>query len=253
MDVEYSGGNLLLDRLPVDEQTALAHSLEQRSLGSGDVLYPGRLEAPFKYVHFPNGAVASMLVTMADGTAVEAGTVGREGMVGAQVAFGTARILERWIAQVPGLSARMTVDAFREHYDALPTFRTVVHRFVQSYMASLAQSVACNRLHVLVERCARWLLLSNDRAGRDDFSLTHEYLAIMLGVQRPSVSVALATLSKAGFIRFMRGNIIVIDRVGLESASCECYPITTANYERLLGEIGEPSWKERATVGGPQR
>ncbi len=253
MSAVYIGGNLLVDRLPEDERIALVPSMEQLSLGSGDVLSPGWLETPLEYVHFPNGAVASMLVTMADGTAVEAGTVGREGMVGAQVALGSARISERWIAQVPGSSARMSVDAFRDHFVALPTFRNVVQRFVQSYMASLAQSVACNRLHVLVERCARWLLLSNDRAARDDFSLTHEYLAIMLGVQRPSVSVALATLSKAGFIRFQRGTIIVTDRIGLESASCECYAVTTETYERLLGEIESTDSDGRSIDGGPQR
>jgi CRP-like cAMP-binding protein len=180
--------------------------------------------------------VTSMLTVMSDGSAVEAGSVGREGVVGSQTAFGSARIIERWICQVPGDSIRVPAVAFRRAYQTNTVLRRLTDHYTQAYMASLSQSVACNRLHTLYERCARWLLLTHDRVGRDDFMLTQEFLSIMLGVRRPGVSVAAATLARAGFISYVRGNVRVLDRRGLESASCECYVVVNREYQRLFFE-----------------
>lgn len=247
----YSGGNHLLDRLPQLELEALKGHVEVVTLSSGQLLYAGSAEQALEYVYFPINGVTSMLATMADGSAVEAGTVGREGMIGAQSAFGSARMMERWISQVPGLSARMTVGDFRMQFRRNPTLRIVVQRYVQSYMAFLAQSVACNSLHLIVERCARWLLLTHDRAGRDVFSLTHEFLALMLGVRRPGVSLAAATLADGGLIAYARGNVTIRDRAGLEAASCECYQITTNETTRLFGEAFRKDEADGFVLDGP--
>jgi hypothetical protein len=241
----YAGGNFLLDRLGEDF-AGLKSELEMVALGSGEVLYPGGAEEELAFVWFPTDAVTSMLTVMSDGSAVEAGSVGCEGVVGSQTAFGSARIIERWICQVPGDSARLPASAFRRAYQAQATLRIVIDRYTQAYMASLSQSVACNRLHTLYERCARWLLLTHDRVGRDDFLLTQEFLSIMLGVRRPGVSVAAATLARAGFISYVRGNVRVLDRPGLESASCECYAVVTREYQRLFQSIAD-----QTLVGAP--
>jgi CRP-like cAMP-binding protein len=177
-----------------------------------------------------------MVNIMSDGSGVEAGTVGREGLVGLSTAFDSTRMIERWISQVPGRVARMSVLDFRRHIDADETLRILLQRYTLSFMAALSQSVACNRLHVLVERCARWLLLTHDRVGRDEFMLTQEFMAFMLGVRRPGVSVAAAALQQAGFISYARGHVRILDRAGLESASCECYEIQTREYERLFSQ-----------------
>ncbi len=233
---DYHGGNYLLDRLPASERSALGERLEVVALLPGMLLYPGAAETPLQFVYFPVDAVTSMIVMMTDGSAVEAGTVGREGMIGAQSAFGSARMMERWIAQVPGTSVRIPVADFRAAFHTSPVLRIMVQRYVQSYLAFLAQSVACNGLHVVLERCARWLLLTQDRAGRNEFLLTHEFLAMMLGVRRPGVSVAAGTLAEAGLISYVRGHVTILDRLGLEAAACECYRITTSDFARLFDE-----------------
>jgi CRP-like cAMP-binding protein len=230
----YNGGNLLLDRLPPNDLAALSTDLEERALPANEVLYGGGSEDDFRHVWFPIDAVTSMLTMMGDGSAVEAGTVGREGLVGFPSALGSVRMLARWICQVPGISMQIDRDRFRTHFDERPALREIVDRYNQSFVASLAQSVACNRLHQLYERCARWLLLTHDRVGRDEFPLTQEFLAMMLGVRRPGVSVAAATLAGAGFISYIRGRIKVLDRAGLESACCECYAVVRDEYDRIF-------------------
>ena len=233
---DYRGGNYLLDRWPATELPTLAKRLEHVHLTTGQLLYGGSADGPLDFVYFPIDSVTSMLVMMTDGSAVEAGTVGREGMIGAQSAFASARMMERWIAQVPGAAVRIPVGDFRAAFRCSPVLRIMVQRYVQSYMAFLAQSVACNGLHVVLERCARWLLLTQDRAGRSDFALTHEFLAMMLGVRRPGVSVAAGTLAEAGLITYVRGRVSILDRAGLEAAACECYRITTNEFARLFDE-----------------
>ncbi len=197
-----------------------------------NVLYPGGAEEDLEYVYFPIDSVTSMLTLMVDGNAVEAGTVGREGMCGAQSAFGSARILERWISQVPGTGVRIRVADFRAQFASNPTLRVVVQRWLHAYMSFLAQSTACNRLHVLVERCARWLLLTHDRVGRDDFPLTQEFLALMLGVRRPGVSVAASTLQNAGFITYSRGHVRIANAHRARQRLDDVQTATTFNVGR---------------------
>jgi hypothetical protein len=239
---DYRGGNYLLDRLPDDVVRTLRPVLEIVALKIGDVLYPGSAESDMTHVYFPITCVTSMLALMENGNAVEAGTVGCEGLAGFQVIFGTRRMLERWVCQVPGTAARVSVENLWDHFPVNPALLSMLLLYGQSLMTSLSQSVACNGLHTVAERCAKWLLLTHDRAQSDSFQLTQEYLAIMLGVQRSFVSLTASTLQQAGYIRYSRGRVTIVDRTGLESASCECYRNITNEYWRLmnLGSTPDP-------------
>ncbi len=139
------------------------------------------------------------------------------------------------MGQVPGEALRMDADHFRAEVSGDGKLRQVMYAYAQALFAQISQGVACNGAHVIQERCARWLLESHDRAGSDRFLLTHEFLADMLGVRRPSVTVATRVLQQAGIIEYRRGRISVLDRPALEEASCECYQVVQDEYARLMG------------------
>ena len=212
--------------------------LEIVSLRSGQVLHPGGPESELARIVFPLDAVTSMITVMSDGSTVEALTAGNEGMVDARVALGERRMNEHWIAQVPGTAAMMDVAPFRDRVAASPDLRSVLVRYLLIVMTSLAQSAACNRLHSISERCAKWLLLTHDRVARRDFVLTHEFLSFMLGVRRAGVTVAASALQRDGFITYARGKVSVLDRPGLEAASCEGYATMTREYDRIFEGAG---------------
>jgi hypothetical protein len=171
---------------------------------------------------------------MNDGSAIETATVGYEGMCGAQVALGTQDMFGRWFCQIPGRAYKMSVNDFLRDYERDERWRLAVGRYLQAVIDVLSQSVACNRLHLVSERCARWLLMSADRVHSADFPLTHEALATMLGVRRAGVSVAAAALQAAGYLSYRRGRFHMIDPVGLVTAACECYGVTRAIHDRRL-------------------
>jgi CRP-like cAMP-binding protein len=225
--------NLLLRSLPTVEFERIAPRLVPVTLTATEVLSdPG---VPPTHVHFPETAVFSMIVVMADGTAVEAATIGNEGLAGLSAFLGTAAMTARCLIQVSGQAHRMTVPAFRRAVATSPALETLLSHYTQAFINQVAQSAACNRLHALSERCARWLLMTHDRVGADQFLLTQEFLSYMLGVRRESVSEAAHRLQAAGLIRYRRGKLTILDRPGLETASCECYRTVRADYERLLG------------------
>lgn len=206
--------------------------LTQVSLEIRDVVYlAGERIA---HVYFPTGSVLSVLTIMSDGSAVEIGTFGNEGVSGSQIILGGDRPPSQTICQVAGDAYVMPVAAFHLHFETASTFRALMRSYTQALFNFMGQSIACNRLHSINERCARWLLLTHDRVGRDAFDLTQEFLAIMLGVHRPSVSAAAAALQEAGFIRYHRGHLEIRDRAGLESASCECYAISAEEFRLAL-------------------
>lgn len=188
-------------------------------------------------VYFPTSAVVSILTTMDDGSGVEIATVGSEGMVGVPLFLGTASMPVREFsqAQVPGEVVRMGADVFLEEVDRSGALRGVVQRYVQAFFSQISQQVACNALHSVEKRCSRWLLLTHDRVGTDEFPITQEFLSQMLGVRRASVTVAAGILQSAGYVRYRGGRMRVIDREGLEGSSCECYRIIRAEFDRLLG------------------
>jgi CRP-like cAMP-binding protein len=224
--------NRLIALLPDSERIPIVSELRQVSLKSGQGIYePGQ---PLHNVYFPVSSVLSLIKVMRDGGAVEVGTIGLEGVSGIQAILNANHLLEKTICQVPGDAYVMPFDVFKRAMVKMPTLNAILNQYMHSVYNVAAQSVACNRLHAANERCARWLLMTHDRVGQDEFHLTQEFLAIMLGVNRPSVSIAAATLQRAGFIAYSRGNITVKDRAGLESAACECYEDTTREYYRLL-------------------
>ncbi len=225
--------NRLLAGLPAADRNRLGPHLEFENVELKQVMFePGkRIES----VYFPGTAVVSMLTTMDDGTAVEIATVGNEGMVGVPLVLGSAFMPVREFsqAQVPGDVVRMDAKIFDEEIAARGPLYDLVQRYVLAFFSQISQQVACNNLHSIEARCCRWMLLTHDRVGTDEFPLTQEFLAEMLGVRRASVTVVAGVLQRAGFIRFRRGRITVVDREGLEASSCECYRITRAEFDRL--------------------
>ena len=177
----------------------------------------------------------SLVTYLEDGPSVEIATVGREGMVGISLFLETATVAWRAFGQVPGKALRIRAETFREEVDRNGALVRLLKRYTQALLSQVAQSSACNCVHTIEQRCARWLLQTHDRVGSDHYPLTQEFLAQMLGMRRSSVSQAAGGLQKAGLIRYVRGRITVLDRAGLEAASCECYAIIRREFERLLG------------------
>src|SRR5579864_5222152 len=173
---------------------------------------------------------------MANGEAAEVGTIGNEGVVGLPLLLGDDRAPTSVYVQVPGVGLRMRAAQFRKQLAHSASMRAVMLRYVHALFNQVAQSAACNHFHSIDQRCARWLLMTHDRMHSDQFLLTQEFLAMMLGVQRTGVSVAASTLQRAGLIRYRRGNVTIIDRRGLIRRSCECYGVSKREFDRLLGD-----------------
>ena len=215
-------GNRVLDALPAYERNMLTPYLTHHNVSSGDIIQPAG--AAIEYVYFPTSCVFSILMFMQDGAGIEVTTTGREGLTSSlQVLLGAERARYQTVCQVMGETKRIEVQAFKNQLATLADLRRLTERYALSTTALMGQSVGCNRLHTLTERCARWLLITHDRVADNHLLLTQEFLATMLGVHRPAVSLAAATLQQAGFITYRRGHITILDRAGLESASCECY------------------------------
>jgi CRP-like cAMP-binding protein len=231
-----SGTNMLLELLPNDERTRLEAATRRIPIEPHDVMQrPGE---DMRHVYFPLRGVISLMTPLEDGSTVETATIGNEGMVGIYAFLGGGGIENaQAIGQVPGEALRMDADHFRAEVDGGGKLRQVLFAYSQALFAQISQGVACNGSHSIQYRCARWLLESHDRAGEDRFLLTQEFLADMLGVRRPSVTLAARTLQQAGLIEYERGRITIKDRRGLEEASCECYRVVKTIYGRLLGGI----------------
>jgi CRP-like cAMP-binding protein len=190
-------------------------------------------EAPIHRIYFPHDAVVSMLVLMEDGKVVESAAVGNEGMIGLEVFLGDGQARDDLIVQIGGESAVMPADVFRRAVGRSLPLQTLLQRYSLALMNQLARTAGCNRVHSVDERCARWLLATGDRVGRDEFPLTHEFLAKMLGVRRASVSQAAEALQRAGLIQYRQGWIHLVDRRRLETAACEDYRLSKAAYDQL--------------------
>ena len=191
-------------------------------------------EQPIRFAHFPEDCVISLVTKLDDGNSVEAMTVGNDGFVGIAIFHGLSSSRLTAVGQITGQSRRVRAEDFRQLMAACPALDSLLHRYSQFIFETVSQSAACNRLHVIEQRCARWLLMSEDRVGRDRFDLTQEFLAMMLGVRRPGVTVAMGVLQKAGLITHSRGNITVVNRAGLEKASCECYRTIRSRQAKLF-------------------
>jgi CRP-like cAMP-binding protein len=226
--------NRLLRALSPAMRRRLLPLLEPVALNLRDTLIEH--DVPIRHVYFPLEGVVSLISTLADGTQVEVATIGQEGMVGLPLFLRATTIPFTAFVQVPGAALRMEAAAFdRLLGEVNNDFNQLLYLYTQALFNQLGQHVVCNRLHPIVQRCARWLLMTHDRMGRDDFPLTHDFLAQMLGVRRASVTEVAGRLQQAGLIRYRRGVIQVLDRLGLEAASCECYGVIKQGYDRLLG------------------
>jgi CRP-like cAMP-binding protein len=221
--------NTLLAALPRVDYEALIVEGEIVDLLLRDVLHEPDEDA--RYVYFPLSGVISLLTVLEDGSAVEIATVGSEGMADFAAYLGMESPA-RWLVQVPGRSIRIEARKVRELSDKSLALREVMHNYMLAMFILVSQTAACNRRHPVEERCARWLLMTHDRVASDHFPMTHEFLADMLGVRRPSVSIAMSTLSRAGYMRYKRGKVEVLDREGLELAACECYRVLATQFSR---------------------
>jgi CRP-like cAMP-binding protein len=225
--------NRLLRALPAEEYARLLLHLTPVRLDFKQVLVEP--DVPIGDIYFVREGVGSMIAVEQDGEPIEVGTIGPEGFVGLPVLLSTDAMPYRVFMQVEGHGWRLAADAFRQIVDERPAVRHLLLRYAQYFTTQVSQSVACNRLHTLDERCARWLLMTHDRVEGDRFELTQEFLSYMLGVRRAGVTVAMGTLQAAKILHYARGRIEILDRARLEEASCGCYHITRTALQRLLG------------------
>jgi CRP-like cAMP-binding protein len=226
------GKNRLLAASDASDLQKINGELEVGDYASGHILFEPHESA--KFVYFPYSCVVSIINSVDGGSSVEVGTVGNEGMAGLAVFLDSGESPSRTLVQVAGKMARLRADSFRELVEDSPRFRGLMNRYTLAFLSQVAQTATCNRAHTIDERCARWLLMTHDRVDANNFSLTHEFLAFMLGVRRAGVTVAAGILQKAGLITYRRGNIKVVNRQGLEDAACECYKIVREEFEKLL-------------------
>jgi CRP-like cAMP-binding protein len=225
--------NGLLSALPAQEQGELLPHLEPVHLAAAMVLHqPGQAISD---VYFPTSCVLSVLTVPVEGGGIETGLVGREGIAGLPIFLETDRSPALCIVQIAGQALRMTVDAFRAHIGPNTTLRQLLLRYTQFFLGQVAQSAACNAVHLVEPRLCRWLLMLRGRIEGDQFPLTQEFLASMLGVRRASVSVVARGLRDRGLIEYTRGQLTILDRIGLEGSSCECFRAVEAEWSRLFG------------------
>ncbi|MFD1108226.1 Crp/Fnr family transcriptional regulator [Pseudoroseomonas ludipueritiae] len=228
----FSPRNRLLAALPFDSLARLRPMLEEVEMPIRRVLHEP--EVPISTVYFPESGWASMLATMEDGDATEVGLVGFEGVVGLPVILADEFDDLEAVVQAAGTAFAVSAVALRQAMDEDPILRDLLLRYALVHHGQVARTAACNGRHQTEQRLARWLLMAHDRSEGDGFPMTHEFLAMMLGVRRAGVTVAAGALQRAQFIRYERGHVEVMDRPGLESAACECYGVARRASDRLF-------------------
>jgi CRP-like cAMP-binding protein len=229
--VVSAGENRILTALPSSEREQLFGLVRNVTLPVKTILFePG---APIDALYFPIDGVISLVTPLLDGAIVEVATIGNEGIVGVPlVPLGGLAV--RAISQVAGHSLRLDAAAFLMLLERSSSFHSLVDKYTQALFGQISQAAACNRLHSSEERLSRWLLMSHDRVGSDDFMITQEFLGQMLGARRSTVSVSAGILQRAGLIRYARGHVTIVDRAGLEAVSCECYSVIRSELERVV-------------------
>jgi CRP-like cAMP-binding protein len=215
--------NLILNAIPANEFQMILPSLELVTLDWHVALH--KAKEPIGFGYFPNGGVVSMVVPMADGRAAEVGMVGREGFVGAALAGGLDRSPHLALVQASTTGMRIRAPLLQKMLPSVPQLWTLLTRYALVQGMQLAQTAACHRLHNLEQRLARWLLMSHDRIRSPELPYTQDLLAIMLGTDRPSVSIAVGILQKKGCVKQKRGGINIVDRAKLKLSTCECYGV----------------------------
>ena len=225
--------NRLLAALPAEDYQRLLPECKLVRLSLEHSLFdPAELP---EYVYFPHQLAASIVCTMENGITVEVGFVGREGVVGIQAILGGGILPFRSFVQIAGDATRIPADRLKAEFDRGGALQKLILRYFQAFLTQVSQTAACNRLHTLEARFARWLLLAGDAIGSDDLLLTQEFAAQMLGVRRAGVTEAAGSLQRSALIRYTRGRVTILDRDGLEKVSCECYRTVRNEFDRLLG------------------
>jgi len=226
--------NRLLAALPAEEYQRIAQSLDVISLKLKVILQ--RAGEPVADVYFPGGGFCSMVSVLKDGNMVEVATIGREGMVGVSAILDANSVASTSMVQgETDTCYRMSADAFRREMDRRGMFYELLTHYAQALIGFIVQSTACNAVHSVEQRLARWLLMARDRMASDEFPLTQEFAAMMLGASRPTVTIVASTLQKAGLITYHRGHLTIVDGEKLEAASCECYRTTTDLLNSVVG------------------
>jgi CRP-like cAMP-binding protein len=236
--------NRLLAALPPEDLARLWPRLVPVKLELRQTVHAS--EEEITTVVFPETGYVSRLAPMDDGDFAEIGLMGPEGMVGLAVLLGSDRDSCETLVQVAGTALQIGADAFREELDRIPSLRAVLNLYVLAHFEQVTRTGACNGRHNIEQRLARWMLMAHDRVEGDEFPMTHEFMAMMLGVRRAGVTVTAGGLQKAGLIHYERGRMTVMDRPGLEAVSCECYGIARRAYDRLLGPAEgrkRPYWR----------
>lgn len=231
--------NQLLASLAPESLARLKPMLHPAPLLLRDTLWPAGEAIP--RVYFPLTGWVSLLAPLENGDVAEVGLVGREGMLGLPLALGATQDDLEAMVQGPGTALTMSAGSFRQALAADPAFQAVILRYAHAHLLQVSRTAACNVHHLVEQRLARWLLMSHDRAEGDTFPMTHEFLGMMLSVRRAGISVAAATLQKAGLIHYERGTVTITDRPGLENASCECYGIVRRAFEPGLAQDARPA------------
>jgi CRP-like cAMP-binding protein len=224
--------NRLLGALSPSAFALIADDLHAVQLAKAQVLYA--VGAPLDHIYLIEEGLASVMTMMEDGAASEVGMIGSEGMIGASALLGGKTSAQHIVVQLPGQGLRIAARLCKVAFDTNADLRRVMLRFVEDILNLSAQTAACNRLHQVEQRCARWLLMASDRVQSRVLGLTQEFLAAMIGVRRSGVSEAAAELQRAGIIRYRRGEITIVDYEGLRAVACECYPLDRQRIERLL-------------------
>ena len=196
------------------------------------VMSPDR---PIRHVYFPETGVLSQIQQMRNGSAVEVNLIGSDGMAGLPVYLGAVTFPMEMLCQVPGLFLRMAAADFRAEVDRNPALHSILHGYTQAILEIRAQAIGCERFHAMEARTARWLLEMDDRVPYDEFMMTHEFLALALGVRRQTVSSVVAHMNREGWIMYRRSLIRILDRARLEDAACECYAVIRHEFARLVG------------------
>ena len=218
--------NRLLLALPTSNLKRLMPEIEYIHCQRGQVLMDA--DSSLDHVFFPDSGIISVVAVYADGSIIEMATIGREGCTDVQAVFGAKRSSVRLLVQIPGDAAKMSRAAFTRAMVSMPSFRILMYAYVQAFLQQILVSVACNGAHSLKERLARWLLMMRDRGDDDTLQITHDLLAEMLGVQRPTITNAARELERAGLIKRGRRQVTILDRQSLVEASCECYQLVRA-------------------------
>ena len=226
--------NRLLSLLADRDYERLRPHLSQVAFEYRKSLYEA--SRPIDHVYFPIDGVASLVLTTSDGSSAEVGTIGSEGLVGLPVCLGDREAPSSVYVQVPGTALQIDARIFRDELSLNPALNLIVLRYAHAFFNQVAQSAVCAHLHRVEQRCCRWLLMTRDRMPSGDFLLTHEFLGMMLGVRRTTVTDVMGGLQKAGLVRYRRGHVSILDHEALQQRTCECYEVSKLEFDRMLGD-----------------